>query len=372
MTAFATVCLTIDYAHSHGVIHRDLKPANIMLGDFGEVYVLDWAVARVVAQDAAAPDPTAPPNSKPGELLGTPLYMAPEQFVDSEVGPSADVFALGAILFEVLALEPLRDPRAAFVPFDARPPRRAPDRVIAPELDAICAQATVLDPARRFLAPRALHQAVWRYPEGDRELAQRRARAAEHAGAARDALAKSDAPGPDSEVHRGVAMRELARARALDPTDDARARASRTADHEPRAGHRDRLVAGLDRRHEPDLRPADHDADVRRDPFDRRAGASASQRASRERGDVARRDGVARAARAHGLAARVVRVRRRSHLLALPRLGTLVLLVGIDICVMLVPSVFIARMRGDLTDAQARLHVRAWHFRRVGHELTRG
>jgi hypothetical protein len=59
-------------------------------------------------------------------------------------------------------------------------------------------------------------------------------------------------------------------------------------------------------------------------------------------------------------------------LLALPRLGTLVLLVGIDICVMLVPSVFIARMRGDLTDAQARLHVRAWYFRRVGHELTRG
>jgi hypothetical protein len=60
------------------------------------------------------------------------------------------------------------------------------------------------------------------------------------------------------------------------------------------------------------------------------------------------------------------------HLLALPRLGTLVLLVVVDICVMLVPSMFIARMRADLTDAQTRLHVRAWHFRRVGHELTRG
>src|ERR1700749_1090555 len=99
-----------------------------MLGDFGEVYVLDWGVARVVAQDLATPDPDTAPLSKPGELLGTPLYMAPEQFVDSEVGPGADVFALGAILFELLALEPLRDPKSPFLPFESRPSRRTPGR----------------------------------------------------------------------------------------------------------------------------------------------------------------------------------------------------------------------------------------------------
>jgi eukaryotic-like serine/threonine-protein kinase len=455
LTAFATVCLTIDYAHSHGVIHRDLKPANIMLGDFGEVYVLDWGVARVVAQDAATPDPEAPSLSKPGELLGTPMYMAPEQFVDSEVGPSADVFALGAILFELLALEPLRDPRAPYVPFEPRPSRRAPDRVIAPELDAICAQATELDPARRFLSPRALHQAVWRYLEGDRELAQRRARAAEHAAAARVALAKSDVPGAESEVQRGVAMRELARALALDPTDDANVTMfSEILDTPPREIPQE-ARAEIDREDHQLLRTSARQlilsilAWFAFVPFLMMVGVRswadvlwivtpgvlaillciralrAPRITSREQyvaiglsllsiAGMSRIYGplimmptfvaihsivaqahphrdVRRVSAAMSLVAMVVPVLLEltgwlpasyvfaadrwivvPHLLALPRLGTLVLLVVVDVCVMLVPTMFIARMRADLTDAQTRLHVRAWHFRRVGHELTRG
>jgi serine/threonine-protein kinase len=93
LTAFATVCLTIDYAHSRGVIHRDIKPANIMLGDFGEVYVLDWGLALVSESEHAPVDEPPQRLSMTGELLGTPLYMAPEQMADPSVGPGGDVFS---------------------------------------------------------------------------------------------------------------------------------------------------------------------------------------------------------------------------------------------------------------------------------------
>src|SRR5262245_29222830 len=80
LTAFATVCLAIDYAHSRGVVHRDLKPANIMFGDFGEVYVLDWGVARLVTDTAPGPpsqdgEPPARP-SLTGQIMGTPPSLA--------------------------------------------------------------------------------------------------------------------------------------------------------------------------------------------------------------------------------------------------------------------------------------------------------
>jgi serine/threonine-protein kinase len=164
LTAFATVCLTIDYAHSRGVIHRDLKPANIMLGDFGEVYVLDWGLALIVDTKVARPT-TAPAErlSIPGNIMGTPLYMAPEQMGDSDVGPGADVFSLGAIRFELLTLQHLRDPAEMFAPVNARIGERTPALRIAPELEVICIKATAYDPADRYSTPRALQDAVVRY-----------------------------------------------------------------------------------------------------------------------------------------------------------------------------------------------------------------
>jgi len=208
LTAFATVCLTIDYAHSRGVIHRDLKPANIMLGDFGEVYVLDWGVAHLVGEDAR------------NETVGTPLYMAPEQHDRSTIDVTADVFSLGAILFEILTLESLRDPRSPLVPPDACASRRAPGRGIPRELDAICIRACADDPAARFPSARALREAITAYLEGDRALMQRRLLAAGHARAARAALQRGAHAQPAQREHElGVAMHELARALALDPTD---------------------------------------------------------------------------------------------------------------------------------------------------------
>jgi WD40 repeat protein/tetratricopeptide (TPR) repeat protein len=111
------VCDTVAYAHSKGVIHRDLKPENIMVGRFGEVYVMDWGLARV-AGDAPAPQgPPRPPQDEGrargpahcdtmrGTVLGTPAYMPPEQAAGEieTLDERSDVYAVGAMLYTLLA-----------------------------------------------------------------------------------------------------------------------------------------------------------------------------------------------------------------------------------------------------------------------------
>jgi eukaryotic-like serine/threonine-protein kinase len=153
LSAFSQVCVAIDFAHRRGVVHRDLKPANIMLGDFGEVYVLDWGIAKVsgVHEDPSGDPPITPapaPATQAGALLGTPGYMAPEQLSGEDVAPTADVYSLGAILFELLALEPLhkRGKLEAMIAstlsvIDARPSSRGQHLDISPELDAMYSAA---------------------------------------------------------------------------------------------------------------------------------------------------------------------------------------------------------------------------------------
>jgi serine/threonine-protein kinase len=226
LTAFATVCLAIDYAHSRGVVHRDLKPANIMLGDFGEVYVLDWGLAllrdETIKRSIEEP---ATRLSMTGELLGTPLYMAPEQMSDPQVGTAADVFALGAILFEILTLERLRDATTLYLPADARPSVRAPSRDVAPELEAICVRATETEPGDRYPSARAVHEALASYLEGDRDMQRRRELAAAHAAAAREALMRAEQDDAQSEQQRAIASSELVKALGLDPTSPKHASA---------------------------------------------------------------------------------------------------------------------------------------------------
>ncbi len=121
LTIFEAVCQAVAYAHSKGVIHRDLKPANVMVGAFGEVQVMDWGLAKVIRPQGGAPaeDATAASvvrtvrsasgdESRDGQAMGTPAYMAPEQArgeVES-LDERCDVFGLGAILCEVLTGSP--------------------------------------------------------------------------------------------------------------------------------------------------------------------------------------------------------------------------------------------------------------------------
>ena len=222
LRAFADVCLAVEFAHLAGIIHRDLKPANIMLGDFGEVYVLDWGVARALTDPEEAGAKPAQRDleldsgaTSAGTVLGTPSYMAPEQLAGEPAGPAADTYALGCVLYEIAAGEMLHGGRrsltAVLRPLDSRPSSVRPDS--APELDAICARATALDPEARFESARALGDAVQAFLDGDRDLAVRVELAQHHLGLARAAFARGD-----DASHRREAMQAAGRALALDPT----------------------------------------------------------------------------------------------------------------------------------------------------------
>ncbi len=245
LTAFVQVCLTIDFAHERGVLHRDLKPANVMFGDYGEVYVLDWGLAKVrsstrsadrnisnrdVNAAAVAADEKAgsTPATVAGSMLGTPGYMAPEQARGEEVDARTDVYTLGGILFEILALEPLHGDgnvaqmmARALHGVEARPSVRS-NRDVPPELDAACARACAKDREKRFASARELADAVESYLSGDRDLELRRELAEEHLDRAKEAAVRAldGASGDD----RRTALREVGRAVALVPEDpEARA-----------------------------------------------------------------------------------------------------------------------------------------------------
>lgn len=234
LSAFSNLCLSIAFAHSRGIVHRDLKPGNVILGEFGEVNVLDWGVAKVVAgsdepEPAGPSEPAsarAPDITAKGAIMGTPGYMAPEQArgLSDPIDGRTDVYALGAMLFELLTLQPLhpRDSigaalRSTLDGADARASVRAPERGIAPELDDICVRATALEPAERFATARELHEALERFLDGDRDLARRRELARAHTQSAESALAAADASPQQSLARRAQALRELGAALALDP-----------------------------------------------------------------------------------------------------------------------------------------------------------
>ena len=213
LRAFVDVCNAIDFAHSRGIVHRDLKPENIMLGDFGEVYVLDWGVARVLHETEHAPLERVATDSgqtEAGALLGTPGYMPPEQARGEAVGTSADVYALGSILFEILARQPLHPRGAAAIYSTLQSPTAAPSdrrRDVPPELCMATLSALAGIAADRPTA-RALADRVQAYLDGDRDLARRREIARNQLELARAAFAAND---------RGVAMQTAGRALALDP-----------------------------------------------------------------------------------------------------------------------------------------------------------
>jgi serine/threonine-protein kinase len=168
LNRFVSVCNTIAFAHSRGILHCDLKPRNVMLGDFDETLVLDWGLAKgILLEDSSGPpiEEMAALMSDSGRnvdpenprVLGTPAYMSPEQALDRSAvtSPASDIFSLGAILYTIVTGQAPYDGRS----FDEvmrnvkrcefRPPRQM-DPAIPRPLEEICLKAMARDPKRRY------------------------------------------------------------------------------------------------------------------------------------------------------------------------------------------------------------------------------
>src|SRR5450432_1941271 len=206
LDVFLHVCQAMEYAHSRAVVHRDLKPGNVMVGDFGEVLVMDWGVAKLLdrPQSASAvstktddlhesiPEPaprslrsssasmpsltsvrasTKAWETQIGVAIGTPQYMSPEQAQGLPIDERADIYALGVMLYEILC---------GRVPFDDEDPQHTLLRLLAEEpqrpseinpsvpleLEALALRLLAKDPEQRTLSLRDIREHVLNYVEG--------------------------------------------------------------------------------------------------------------------------------------------------------------------------------------------------------------
>ncbi len=184
---FVDLCQAVAYAHSQGVIHRDLKPANVMIGEFGETYLVDWGLAKfLMRHDVIDGDEEGTGEgggdldnlTADGEVMGTPHYMPPEQAAGKlrELDERSDIYALGAVLYHLLTgerpFDGLSRMKVLSEVLQAEP--LAPDKVepdVPPALAAICRRAMELDPAQRYPTARELAAEVQRYESGGRVAA---------------------------------------------------------------------------------------------------------------------------------------------------------------------------------------------------------
>jgi serine/threonine protein kinase len=161
----AQVAASVGEAHDRGIVHRDIKPENVMVLDTGRhrdfAKVLDFGIAKLRDVEEQAS------STSPGNIVGTPYYMAPEQIRADHVDARADIYALGAVLYKVLTGVP---------PFQSGTPmgvltmhltqplvpmrERAPQRELSPEAEAIVARALQKDPARRYQSMEEFREAL--------------------------------------------------------------------------------------------------------------------------------------------------------------------------------------------------------------------
>ncbi|MDF1702630.1 MAG: serine/threonine-protein kinase, partial [Planctomycetota bacterium] len=209
-----TICETMYFAHERGVIHRDLKPENIMLGDYGEVHVMDWGLARVEVEidedvEGAAYVETARAGSgtetQHGQIKGTPPYMSPEQFRSdpSAVDERSDIYALGCLLYEMLTLHPAfggnlseiisKKMAGEAVDVRERNPRRKPPEPLA----EVCRKAMAAAASERYGTAREMGDALRNWLDG------RGARARRHLEAEALAAQGTEAVAEDTRLSTG-------------------------------------------------------------------------------------------------------------------------------------------------------------------------
>ncbi len=173
---FIDVCNAVHYAHSRGVLHRDLKPGNVMIGEYGETLVVDWGLAKLLGEKAAAIaertviEPTSGSGITPtvmGNAVGTPAYMSPEQAAGriDELGPATDVYSLGATLYFLLTGAPpytastLPEILQQVISGQVGSPQATSALVPGP-LAAICLKAMSYQPSLRYSSARELASEV--------------------------------------------------------------------------------------------------------------------------------------------------------------------------------------------------------------------
>ena len=187
LQTFIKVCDAISFAHSRGVVHRDLKPDNIMVGSFGQVYVMDWGIAQLLvgsrpSDDSAEVDAERVQLNRdganvdaPGIIIGTFAYMAPEQALglNAHIDQRTDVFALGAILYQILTDQPpytgtnsVEKIKAAQKGIIKPPQDVAPSREMPPGLARIAMKALKADPGERYQTVEELKEDIERFLRG--------------------------------------------------------------------------------------------------------------------------------------------------------------------------------------------------------------
>lgn len=181
--AFVQVCRALDYAHSRGVLHGDIKPDNILLGDFGEVYLADWGLARVdrTSEVRAAMSDSSPPPEFTSPIGGTPGYLAPEVAIGNwaEVDERSDVFALGVMLYEILTGQHpfgcATDYATLLAAYEQEP---VPPRQLVPGcpllLEDLCLALLVKDPAKRVQSASDVARQIEEFLDGAQERERRR------------------------------------------------------------------------------------------------------------------------------------------------------------------------------------------------------
>jgi len=155
LQVLASVCDALSYAHSRGIVHRDLKPDNIMVGEFGEVYLMDWGCALATTERSLVDGPI----DEEGTVAGTVRYMSPEQARGeiSRIDARTDIFSMGAILYKALTgqapyMGPMDDALAAAARCDFRSPDESGGVAVKPPpmLTAIVKKAMAKEPADRY------------------------------------------------------------------------------------------------------------------------------------------------------------------------------------------------------------------------------